>query len=271
MARMRAVTNRRRRRPAVRRNRRRLTLKRVWKPLLLALLFAGACAGFFYIVSSPSLRISKVKVVGTHLVDAKEVEKDVWRMLKSERGIVTKHRNILFFPKRRIAAHIGKKPEIMSVSIGRVLPQTLIVNIIERKTEAIITDGANSWLTDKQGRLFHKAAGSMISAPLVVLPAGSITSDGKCTAKKSVKSAIECLRVCREYKIETKKISVDLEGNVCFNISDGLYAKLGQPVNIREKIAKIATMLQKEPDIAERIIYIDVSCIEFPVVKPKSG
>jgi len=205
------------------------------------------------------------------LVDAKEVEKDVWHMLNSERGIVTKHRNILFFPKRRIAAYISRKPEIMSVSIGRVLPHTLIVNVIERRTEAIITDGANSWLTDKQGRLFHKAAGSKVSAPLVVLPAGSVTSDGKYAAKIAIKSALECLRICREYKIETKKISVDLEGNVCFNISNGLYAKLGQPVDIREKIAKIAAMLQKEPDISQRVIYIDVSCIEFPVVKPKSG
>ena len=271
MARTRAVASRRRRKPIVRRNRRKLTLKRIWKPLLLIVAAVGICIGFFYTVSNPSLRISKVKVTGTNLVDPKEVENDVWHMLNNEHGVITKHRNILFFPKRRIAAYINRRPEIMSISIGRVLPRTLIVNVAERRAAAIVTDGSNSWLVDQQGTLFHRAIGTKVTAPLVILPADSITTDGKCAAKKAMKDALACLQTCREYKIDTTKISVDREGNVCFNISGSLYAKLGQPIDMRAKIAKVARMLKREPDIGERVIYIDVSCVEFPVVKPKSG
>jgi len=271
MARTRAVAGRKRRKTAVRRNRRRLTLRRVWKHLLLMAVAIGVCVGFFYTVSNPSLRISQVRVTGTKLVKAEDVENDVWHMLKSEDGIVTKHRNILFFPKRRIAAYVGRRPEIKYVSIGRVLPRTLVVSVAERQTEAVVTDGINSWMADEQGLLFHNASGCKVSAPVVLLPAGSVKADGRCTTKRSVKIALDCLHICQKHKIKTTKISVDREGNVCFNISGDFYAKLGQPTDMQTKIGAVAEILKKEPDIGERVIYIDVSCTEFPVVRPRSG
>ncbi len=270
MARARATATRRRR-PAVRRNRRRITIKRVWKPLLLVILAIGICIGIYYAASDPSLRISKINVVGTHLVKAKEIESDVWYVLKNERGLITKHHSILFFPKRRTVAYICRRPEITSATIGRVLPHTLVVNVAERQAVVIATDGNSRWLADSKGYLFHKASGTKILVPIVVLPEGSITEDGKCNAKKALQSALTCLQACREHKIETNKISVDREGNVCFNISDGFYAKLGPPVDIQAKVGTVAKMLEREPDIGERVIYIDVSCKEFPVVRPKSG
>jgi hypothetical protein len=256
------------------RNRRRFNYRKLIKPLLSLVILAAIGTGCYYLFTTPELQITQVKVQGTRLLDASEIKVQV--------GSAVVGKNILIIPKKQIIGQVVKnRPEIESIKIGRVLPETVIVKIQERRPDIVLsipkgvtTNGQmfDYWLVDKDGVIFHKVDRPWKSLTLIELPAESKKSMvlGKKARGLAYNNAIQCLKICRKTDYKIDKISVDPVGNLCLNIGSDFYVKLGQPVEIPEKLATLSEkILPALLEKGEQVLYIDITCYEKPAWKPK--
>lgn len=249
------------------RNRRRFSIRRIIRPILTLVILAALGAGCYQVLTTPKLQVRKVRVTGTRLLDNDSIQLDVEKL--------TIGRNILILSKTAIVNVIVKgrvkRPEVGEISVGRMLPDTVVVRVKERSPYAVVTNGAGFWLVDKDGMPFHESARPTGRVPLVELPSSAQLAAGRPVKGAAMKSAMRCISDDGALKGKIAKISVDHVGNLCLNIGSEFYVKLGQPVEISEKLEKLAKVLAAKPEIGETALYIDVSCCERPVVKPKQG
>ncbi|MBI2843738.1 MAG: FtsQ-type POTRA domain-containing protein [Armatimonadetes bacterium] len=248
-----------RRRPA--RNRRKFRLRRLLWPLMSVVILSGLAAGCYYILTCPELQVEHIKVSGTRLISRAQIESE----LEQIRGS-----NILILSKDRIIKRIRQHPEVLDVKVGRLLPDTVIVRIKERRRYVTIDNGRGFWLADRKGIPFHCISTPPRSVPVVAVPEGSAVAPGRSTKNVNMNDVLRCLGDCRLVGQKVTKISVDRRGNLCLNMGSGFYVKLGQPVDIREKLQNVSKILTLRPEIGESALYIDVSCSDAPVWKPRA-
>jgi hypothetical protein len=223
---------------------------------------SGAAAGCYYLFTCPQLKITSVKVRGTNLINSAALAKDVEFAVG---------RNILIISRRQIASRIAKWPEVKDVTIGRVLPRTLVVRVQERRPYMALTNGSSFWLADETGLPFHQVNRIPKSVPLATFPPEIRVRLGHRITHSDFSDVMRCIQAARAIGCPVHKISVDRTGNLCLNMGSEFYVKLGQPVEIREKLETVSKILTARPDIGEKALYIDVSCNERPVWKPKLG
>lgn len=254
-------------------NRRRFKLRRLLWPFIVLVILSGAVYGCYRLLTTPELSVSKVKVDGTKLLDAGKIE------FEARPAVIGK--NILLISRNRITKRVMRnRPEISEVRIGRILPRTVVVRVKERVPYTAVTaappTGEESQvrgcrLVDKEGFVFHKTDKIPRSLPVVELDPGRYAKliFGKKTKNAALISAMKCLDDCRKVKCDTDKISVDPAGNLCLNIGSDFYVKLGQPVEIPEKLETLQKMLPALRERGETLLYVDISCRQKPVWKRK--
>lgn len=267
-------TTKARARKRLARNKKRLTLRRLLGPFIFLVVLSGIITGVYYTITSPELMIKRVEVRGTRLLDSDMIKSDVWSIINSDRSAVGKYKNILMLSKKRVTKSVMKHPEVKSVRVGRLLPKTIILKVEERKAFAAVTNGEVYWLVDRDGLLFHQVHAVPSATPAVILPVGKSIRQGKMPAESALYPCLACIAdwnaLTANQKSKVSKISVDPAGNLCLNIGSEFYVKLGQSVEIADKLKVLSQILEK-PEIGERALYIDVSCKEAPVWKPRAG
>ncbi len=77
------------------------------------------------------------------------------------------------------------------------------------------------------------------------------------------------LDASRKQKLKLCKISVDPNSDICLNMGNGFYVKMGQPDEVERKLSLIRKALDFKPSFAQDAVYMDVSCPAAPVWKPK--
>lgn len=239
-------------------NRRKFRLRRFLRPLMAAVTLSAVAAGCYYVLTLPALRVEEIKVTGTRLLSHGLVRTD------AEPAI---GRNILILSKNDIARRVMERPQVREVRVGRVLPGTVVVRVTEREPYVTITNRAGFWLVDKDGLPFHQVSGPAKRIPVVELPPGTYVKLGQPVKNSGMANASLCIENVRAFGQDVSKISVDHVGNLCLNIGSDFYVKLGQPVEIPEKLETLSKILK----IGEKSLYIDVSCRDRPVVKPRSA
>jgi len=102
---------------------------------------------FNFTINAPCFRIRETVVRGCREVTEKEVL--LLSAVKSSQGLLALNEEAVM---RRIKAN----PWIKSVSIGRELPDRLVLQIQERSAAAVIRQDANLYLMDEEGVIFKK-------------------------------------------------------------------------------------------------------------------
>jgi len=102
---------------------------------------------FNFTINAPCFRIRETVVRGCREVTEKEVL--LLSAVKSSQGLLALNEEAVM---RRIKAN----PWIKSVSIGRELPDRLVLQIQERSAAAVIRQDANLYLIDEEGVIFKK-------------------------------------------------------------------------------------------------------------------
>ncbi len=265
-------TGRTGRRRTYRRNRRRFDFSKLIAPLLLLFATAVVGAGCYYVLTTPKLVVSHVKVSGTKLANRNVIESDISNRICGK--------NMLIIRKSDVASRIKSAyPEVSTVNVGRVLPRTVVAKVEERVPYAVFTLTENTgsspkmavyWLVDADGVPFHRV--DKLPMDLVVIEAdsrlGITVVSGKRIANSIFESALASIEECHRIHCKVRKISVDRLGNLCLNMGSDFYVKLGQPVEISKKLATLSKILYR-PEFGNGVEYIDVSCSDAPVWKPK--
>jgi cell division protein FtsQ len=213
-----------------------------------------------YMIKTPDLNIKDTKISGIKYCDKFLVR----RIADTSIG-----KSIITLRKSPIADKICRIPEIESVKIGRTYPNIIWINVSERKPDAIVVNSGKYYLAQINGLVFHKIDKPIKGITLVKTFENVIV--GSKIKENSTLNAFKVLTAAKKEGLRVAVISVDRKSEMCLNMVDGYYVKFGQPDNITKKITQLGSALAYRPTIANDAEYIDLSCWQAPVYKPKSS
>ena len=253
------------------RNKKRFSIRKLVKPLLFFAALATIGAGCKYVVMTPKLSIKRVEINGTRLLNSQTLVNETWNAINADRGPIGRYRNILFLQKSRINAVLVKKhPEIDTLEIGRLLPSKVIINVRERKPVAVATNGQSHWLVDKDSAVFHRVYNPIPWLPTILLvPNAQLPKPGK-NVTTMLNYGVDCAQYSRRTGLKVTKISIDQAGNLCLNMGSEFYVKLGQSVDLRQKLEQLSTIIESKPEIVDNGLYMDLTCKERPAYVAKA-
>lgn len=243
----------------LRRNRKRPNYSLLLCVFMMAAAVSGAAA---FAVRAPMLAVKEVQISGVKMSDRAAVESASNDLLGQ---------NILTLRKSEVVDKIRHLSEVREVKMGRDLPCRVWVRVWERRPDAVLSDGQSCCLVENDGFMFHRIDGPRRDLPLLVVDRCDKLQTGKVAASPDVRNALEVLSCARKEGISLNKISVDPQGDICLNMGSDFYVRLGQPDDIAKKMALLRSALVYKPSIAKEAEYIDISCPEAPVMKPRAS
>lgn len=237
------------------------TERSVWravKTLILLVLFGEVGAAMW---RSPALSVKQVVVEGIVLTRPEQVIRQV--------GIGDES-SWVFLPTSRIAHRMQRLPTVAEVVVSRGLPGKIYVRVFERQPVALLLTGGGGYWVDERGVPFWKTTQShglpaiRSNTPLPIVL-------GRAVQSRPVQTALEILyRYVPEYQLPVAQIVVDREGNLCLNMKEGLpLVKIGDSTELPQKMMRTAELFTR-PQIVQQAEYLDVSCVDKPVWKPRA-
>lgn len=224
----------------------------------LLLLLAGEITWAAF--SSPWFYVTKIKPIGNRLMSSKEVK---------ERLNLPNHTNIFVIKKRTLISGVKKNPVVKDVRLYRLLPGTLIVQVIERKPVFVLSIGEKLYEVDHSGIPFRSVKNAYSALPVISCNVPCVIV-GKRPNSSVFNTAMECLLMAQKMKFRVVKLSVDQSQDLCLNIRDGYQVKLGRPDRLVDKLDVAARTVDQIPEFRQRGEYIDVSCPEDYAFKLKN-
>ncbi len=228
----------------IRIRRRRRTQLLVIVTVLLALIL-----GIFQLFRSGLINIKKVEVVGNKSVSTAKI---------IEACRVDKHTNLLSVSTSDISSRILKNPWIKNVTIKRIFPHTLKVEVQERVPVAIVSQDEKFYLVDDD--LFviskHQYANNNSSIPTITdLPIGKIWV-GEQLMNDSLKNAIKCIKsMDPAFKKTISLISAPSPDKLSLYTKDNVEILYGEAKQADDKNKVLQTILKEQ---GKQVIFIDV-------------
>lgn len=241
-----------------RRNKRRRSLL---KPLRNLLAVAAVAVVPAALLTTPHLAVGKVEVVGVHQLSGRDVV--------AAAGI-RKGQNLLLMPKAAVERRVGYLPLVEKVRVRRVLPDTVRVEVTERRATAVLKVGGKSVLVDRWKVPFRTVRpGERPTLRVISTTSPQRMHLGEPLRSPAVDVGFECLNLAAKRLPETTGVAVDAHLDMCLNIG-AFEIRLGQPDQLREKIELVGALLQQKPEILAAGEYLDVSVPANPAWKPRS-
>jgi cell division protein FtsQ len=222
----------------------------------LALAFAvlaGALAAWFLARETSVFGLRELQVTGTRPGIARQVR----TALRSELGT-----SLLELDAARVERRVEALPTVLSATLDRAFPHALRVVVVPERAVAVVRQGGDSWLVSARGRVMGRIERGT-KAPLpriwvrrdVRIEVGAMVG-GDLAAAVTAVSPLAAARLPRVATVRTGPEELSLA------LRSGLLLRLGEPTNVRLKLAIAARIL---PLLAADTAYLDVSVPDRPV------
>lgn len=244
------------------RSERRRHKKRVirWGRLLSVLLLIALTIELVgALLTSPYFSIRKIRVSGNKTVTTTEI----LRLMDKSKGT-----NIFRIDKHAIVDRLTQNPAIKDARVFRRLPNGLVVDVVERKSDAILRVNGKLYLLDSSGIPYRRI--SEVDPKLTTISCNNLSAIhmGKPVTDLEFKAARQCLLQVRREKLpKITEIYIDQNDGLCLNTKDGFRVILGQPEQIRQKIDEAARVIREIPDFRKKGEYVNVSSPGNPAYK----
>lgn len=159
---------------------------------------------------------------------------------------------------------------IKKVVVRRQLPDTIVVELFERRAELTLKTQGRLYEVDPYGIAFRVVGHAMPGVPVV-----SCSVPGPITLGKQVKATIfltarRSLQLAEQEKgFRVAKITIDQNNDLCLNVRDGVGIRLGQPERLDEKLEVARRLVEQVAEVRNGAEYVDVTCLEAPAFKLK--
>ena len=250
-----------------------LTLSALAKTLLdwfTKLLLAGAVAygvylGYQFVTTSPQFEISQVTLTGNKTLPEQELHE--WL------GPVTGE-NIFLLDLENLSTRLARHPWIQSVSVRKVFPQDIVVDVKERKPYARIKLD-QVYVMDNFGVLLSLETHAYRHLPLIIQPwSGEKTGLGQNAALEGVIQSLQTMHYLNKMSFfadnPIKTADVDDFSRVTFTTQDGrlkIFMGLETIEQDFQNFLIVRDTLEKD---RKNIEYIDLSFKDKIVVKQKA-
>lgn len=237
--------------------------RQVLGTLYIALVIESIVAALF----SPALHVRRVRVEGLNgLAPAEQA------LVLSAVQIAPKT-NWLRAPVGSITQRLRAMPWIRTASVWRRLPNSVVADITPRQPALLVQSGADQYEVDTDGVPIRRAhLGDAAALPAVVLDRPRAIRLGVPLQDEPVLAAMKTYAAFRKQPgIPIAKIEVDQSDNICLNMQDGVVVQFGNMDELAPKIALLQHIYAREPDIAQRLVAINLSCPTWPACTPRSA
>ena len=215
--------------------------------------------------ANPALRVTQVRVEGAQTLTPSEVFAEAQ---------VPSRTNLFWMLRQPLTRRLEANPVIDHAERSVQWPNRLVLTVTERRPYAVLTGGGQFWLLDANGVPYRQLAGPMPSLPVIravdtVMPPEVVL--GRPLETLWLPDAFRLLQLAaNDPRWESAKITVDQNLNMCLNRNDHLQIRLGQPVSLPWKMQLAdAALSAYNGALARRAAYIDVSCPQQPVWRPR--
>ena len=241
--------------------RRRARWRAVLRLLIAAFVLGGLGTGVYFALTSPRMVVRQVRVIGANGDLAERIARSV--------GPRCIGKNIFLLEKRNIVKVSLREPEVARATAHRGLPRTIIVRIRERKPYAALKTGESFYMMDRHGVVFRKCGKPPgRDLPVIILSTPIRIVLGR-PCEGAATHALRCILEAYTIGFKIHKISVDPAGDLCLNVVNDFYVKLGPPVKFTDKLRVLDKMLDGKPEMLNHVQYVDLSCPTAPAIVRK--
>lgn len=223
--------------------RRRRTQSLIMATGMLILLIAAV-----QLYRSGLFNVKKIDVAGSKIVSAVKV---------MEKCAVNENTNILTIDTGEIKQRIAKDPWIREVSVKRVLPQTLRVEIVERVPIALVAHGEKFFLIDEEFFVVAERESSESSdVPIITDLPIKKAKVGDRIFSKSLENAVNCLKSMEPSlrKTITLMSASSIDKLYLYN-ENNVEILYGEAKQARDKNKVLNTILKEQ---GKQVIFIDI-------------
>ncbi len=222
------------------------------------------------LLGNPYFHVTKVRVVGTQTLTPDQV---------FEEASVPARTNIFTILGQPFVKRMAQDPVVDHATRSIQLPDTLVLTVTERQPHAVLAASGQFWLLDPKGVPYRQLPAPVRGLPTVqvaaaVLPDAVILGQSLHTVwLPDVSRLLALIDKSPELSrtLGGAKITVDQNLNLCLNRTDQLQIRLGQPDSLPRKMALAdAAVSAYGGALARQASYIDVSCPQQPVWRPRA-
>lgn len=242
-------------------------VKKKWKKFVLTALLGSLIlwSGYYLLERVPAFQVSKILIRGTEQCNPKDIEK----FTNS-----TYNRCIFKIDLPNLHRKIKSIGWVKTVSVRRVLPNTLQINIQERVPFGIIRADQH-YLVDNEGVVIAPIQNQKPwNLPLITGMSEERLLASKRVNSPSLHSALEILKLMQDLKVkwlsEVLEISCENQENiVLYNKNRDREIRLGLN-NLQEKVIYLQTIWDDIKTRVSGIEYIDLRYKNQIIVKPEN-
>lgn len=195
---------------------------------------------------SSLLGVRSVEVSGLHRV----AKADVLRLAQ-----VRDREPLLAYDTGAAEVRIGRLPQVASVEVGRSLPSTITIDVVEREPLAYFKAADGMRLVDRTGVPFHRVVNAPKRLPELKV-AKVAESDPATRAAMTVLAGVP-----EKLRSKVRAVSAATPGSVELTLSGGKLVDWGDADQLERKAHVLAALLSQPGDV------YDVSSPELPTVR----
>ncbi len=242
-----------------------------WNRTLQIFVVFLAIGDLMALAFAPGLRVTKVRVDGTQTLTPQQV---------FEEAQVPSHTNLFWMLRQPLTKRLTADPVIDHADRSVRLPNLLVLTVTERQPFAVLAATQNGarqfWLLDRKGIPYREIDRPPAHLPVIDAAEAALPTDiapGKSLETEWLPEAYHLLALARaDRALSGAKIAVDQNLNLCLNRKDMPQIRLGQSDSLPWKMALADAALSAYGGaLSHRAAYIDVSCPQQPVWRPRSA
>ena len=234
--------------------------------MFVCVLALVAIALFLWLRSSSVLAVEDVTAPVTHYV----TERQIADAVSGARGV-----SLLKVSTGAIEKSLSVLPYVRSIHVHRKFPHTLEIRIEEYDPVArLLTVDGKVWLVSDNGRLLGAAAAqSSVSVPLVVT-ATQFQAQAGGDIPQVVLAALPVAELLQTTAVAAAlpaldRLTVSAGGEVVVYLQGGAELRLGEPMDLKQKITVATQMVQMYLRDGKTLDYVDASAADRVAVKAK--
>jgi len=211
-------------------------------------------AGVYAIARETSaFAISKIEVRGAPAA----VDAQVRRALAPLVGT-----NLLALDGAALERRAAALPTVVSVGYDRAFPHTLRITVTPERTVAVLHRGTETWLVSARGRVVQRIpTGTYPELARIWVPRKTSVTVGAFLAAGTGGTPARVLALAARFPARIATVSL-AHGELVFRLHSGLELRLGDPTDVRLKLAIARRALAHLPP---GTTYVDVSVPGRPV------
>jgi cell division protein FtsQ len=216
-------------------------------------LLAIAVGAYGVARETPAFAIGRLQVVG----GSPRVKAQVRHEVATLRG-----RSLLALDGSALLRRVEGLPTVLTASYDRAFPHTLRIEIVPERPVAVVRQGAKAWLVSARGRVMNVLPAQAERAlPRTWVPHTTTVTVGGILPANHAAAVARALALAARFPAHIALAQLHRDGLV-FRLRDGLQLRLGNPTDIRLKLAVARLAIHRLPAGS---VYLDVSVPGRPV------